>query len=173
MKYTTVQQVLKRLNMEELVSIQRSQRLNIFEVLMYGFPSPPDCLRRGFRALPKPASTHIIGLQDMCALDCEMVCTIDPVTRYRRNELARVSVVDVNCEVVLDLLVKPENEIVDYLTPFSGLTAEIMKDAKLTLREVQDRFCQIFDASTIFVGHSLEQDLLALKFVHLNVIDTR
>jgi len=168
-----VHKALERVSREDLAQRQQGLKLNIYEVLEHGFPSPPDCLAHNFKALPKAARGTESDFQSMYALDCEMVNTVHPDTRKLFSELARVSVVDVSCDVVFDLLVKPQYEIIDYLTPYSGLTAEIMKDATHTLEDIHQVFSEKFDASTIFVGHSLEQDLTALKFVHLNVIDTR
>ena len=37
-------------------------------------------------------------------------------TTERRNELARVSVINENLECVYDTFVKPRNKIIDYLT---------------------------------------------------------
>uniref|UniRef100_UPI00398EB9E2 RNA exonuclease 1 homolog n=1 Tax=Pristiophorus japonicus TaxID=55135 RepID=UPI00398EB9E2 len=88
------------------------------------------------------------------------------------GELARVSVISANLEVVYDVFVKPDNEVIDYNTRFSGVTQEDIMNAKTTLCEVQAALLTTFSADTILIGHSLDKDLLALKLIHSMVIDT-
>ncbi|KAL1777489.1 RNA exonuclease 1-like [Sigmodon hispidus] len=100
------------------------------------------------------------------ALDCEMSYTTHGL------ELTRVTVVDADLRVVYDTFVKPENEIVDYNTIFSGVTEEDLASTNVRLRDVQAMLLSLFSTETILIGHSLESDLLALKFIHSNVVDT-
>ncbi|XP_067838365.1 RNA exonuclease 1 homolog [Heptranchias perlo] len=86
--------------------------------------------------------------------------------------LTRVSVLSANLQVVYDVFVKPDNEVIDYNTRFSGVTREDLMTAKTTLPEVQAALLMMFSADTILIGHSLEKDLLALKLIHSMVIDT-
>lgn len=46
---------------------------------------------------------------------------------------------------------------------FSGVTAEDLESAAITLRDVQAVLLSMFSAESILIGHSLESDLLALK----------
>lgn len=140
-----------------------------FELVQHHFPLRGHGSEPMYHRLPK-MSENFTAIQ-LAAIDCEMVLTEGRDGTLRR-ELARVSVVDHNLEVIIDMLVKPQYEIVNYLTPYSGLTPEIMANAIATLEDVQKEFERHFDAQTIFVGHSLEQDLRALCLVHYHVIDT-
>lgn len=90
-------------------------------------------------------------------LDCEMCLTEDG------SELARLSLVNQRGEKVYDKLVKPKKPIIDYLTRFSGLTEEILKDVTTTLEDVQKDLSELIDYQTILLGHSLESDLKVLK----------
>lgn len=101
------------------------------------------------------------------AVDCEMC-----VTEGGRSELARVSVVGWDGEVVLDELVQPGGNVVDYLTRYSGMTAEKLAGVTTTLADIQQRLLQVFHSRTILVGHSLQADLHALRMTHPFVVDT-
>jgi RNA exonuclease 1 len=87
-------------------------------------------------------------------------------------ELTRVSVVDGNGVLLYDTLVKPHNKITDYNTRWSGITEATLQNVKTTLEDVQRKLLTIITKDTILVGHSLENDLAALKMFHDRVIDT-
>lgn len=106
------------------------------------------------------------GNPGVFAVDCEMCYTTLGV------ELTRVTVVSDKLERVYDSLVKPQNEVVDYNTKFSGITEEDLETVKTTLQNVQAVLLSMFSSETILIGHSLESDLLALKLIHSTVIDT-
>ncbi|XP_047906029.1 exonuclease GOR-like isoform X2 [Anser cygnoides] len=100
------------------------------------------------------------------ALNCNMCYTTQGL------ELTRVTVVDDKLQVVYDTFVKPDSEVVDYNTRFSGVTEDDLKNTTTTLRDVQAILLNMFSADTILIGHSLENDLFALKLIHDTVVDT-
>ncbi|XP_019085552.1 PREDICTED: putative small RNA degrading nuclease 4 [Camelina sativa] len=125
----------------------------------------------------------------MVAVDCEMVLCEDG-----REGVVRVGAVDRNLKVILNEFVKPDKAIVDYRTTITGVTAEDVKNATLSLVDillkmsfylfiflrdhiftcmfVQAKLRPYLSMGTILVGHSLNHDLEVMKIDHPIVIDT-
>jgi len=100
-------------------------------------------------------------------LDCEMCYTTIGL------ELTKVTVVGIDGKLVYESLVQPENEIIDYNTRFSGITAkDLGGQASKTLQQVQQDMDTFISADSILIGHGLENDLRHLKLIHDRVIDT-
>lgn len=103
----------------------------------------------------------------MFGLDCEMC-----YTSAGCNEVTRISIVNENYESIYETLVLPKNKIVNYLTPYSGITAEMMTNVTKSLEEVQRDVQQLLPSDAILVGQSLNCDLMACKMMHPYIIDT-
>ncbi|KAG9097401.1 hypothetical protein FRC06_007589 [Ceratobasidium sp. 370] len=103
---------------------------------------------------------------DIAALDCEMIYTTAGMS------LARVSVIDGAGKSVYDKLVRPDVGvgILDYNTRFSGVKS--LAEAELDLDGVRRELRKLIGPETILIGHALENDMRALRMVHLNVVDT-
>ncbi|KAH8283263.1 hypothetical protein KR044_009990 [Drosophila immigrans] len=101
------------------------------------------------------------------ALDCEMSYT------GRGLDVTKVSLVALNGQLVYEHYVRPDADIVDYNTRYSGVTAKDLKSCGVkTLAEVQRDLLELIDADTILIGHGLDNDLRALRLVHNTLIDT-
>ena len=119
---------------------------------------------RGARAAE--LAPHAVVGELLFAVDCEMVrCASGSV-------LARATLVDAAGRVLLDELVAPTEDILDYCTRWSGITPQLLSGVSTRLADVQQRIRRLVPAEALLVGHSLENDLRALKLHHANVVDT-
>ncbi|KAG8747142.1 hypothetical protein FRC10_002191 [Ceratobasidium sp. 414] len=135
-----------------------------------GWPAPaPVAQTRENGWVETPAGSPVSEgrTPKIVAIDCEMCETEDG------KVLARVCAIDYSTEkVVYDQLVQPDKPVIDYLTQFSGITAEQLAPITLKLADAQASLLEIIDENTILLGHSLENDLRALKLAHPRCIDT-
>ncbi|KAJ8679510.1 hypothetical protein QAD02_015297 [Eretmocerus hayati] len=106
------------------------------------------------------------GNYGVYALDCEMCFTKNGL------ELGKVTVVALDGKLIYEAFCKPESEIIDYNTRFSGLRAKDLVNASKKLKDVQKDLLSFVSAETLLIGHGLENDLRALKIIHTQVVDT-
>lgn len=125
----------------------------------------PSAATAGTKVDPLTAGHKIL------ALDCEM-CLISPPGAPQVFRLTRATAVNWAGEVVLDELVCPAEPITDYLTPYSGITADLLANVTTTLADVQRKLLALLTPTTILIGHSLNGDLAALRLTHPYVADT-
>ncbi|TFK50197.1 ribonuclease H-like protein [Heliocybe sulcata] len=124
----------------------------------------------GWVETPEPGiSSSLQATSPVYAIDCEMCLTEDG------KELARVCIIEyATGKVIYDRLAKPQKPILDYLTRWSGITADVLADVTTTFTEVQSEILSLLSTTPtpILLGHSLESDLKTLKMSHPYCIDT-
>ncbi|KAF8462662.1 hypothetical protein DFH94DRAFT_831793 [Russula ochroleuca] len=169
----------KRRRLRERVAVERSAKkdptqylLTVEQMVENDYPVPsylsdvfskPD----GWIETPEADPDSKPGYQSVYAIDCEMCITADG------KALTRVCVIDyATNKVAYDQFVKPPSPITDYLTRFSGITAQALESVTTTLADVQAHLSTLITPSTILIGHSLESDLRALQLSHPRCIDT-
>ncbi|XP_056852066.1 small RNA degrading nuclease 2 [Raphanus sativus] len=109
-----------------------------------------------------------IAITDMIALCCEKVLCQD-----NTEAAVRVAAVDRNLKVILDVLVKPNEPVINFRTSITGLDCFALHLSNATpLSDIQEKLLELFPTETIMVGHLLNKDLKALKMDHARVIDT-
>ncbi|KAF5399405.1 Interferon stimulated exonuclease [Paragonimus heterotremus] len=112
-------------------------------------------------------STHDIGdgatpTVNLCpvAVDCEMV----GVGPKMLNALGRVSIVDYNGNILYDVMVRPEEEITDFRTRWSGIRPDDMRRS-IPFACAQEQVERIIHGR-IVVGHMIQNDFAVLRLKH-------
>ncbi|PON67197.1 Exonuclease/helicase-like [Trema orientale] len=111
--------------------------------------------------------SKVMRSDKILAVDCEMVLCVDGT-----EALVRVCIVDRDLQVKLDELVKPNKAVADYRTEITGITAADLEGVTCSLSDVQKSMMKLLSSGKILAGHSLSNDLNALKIDHAWVIDT-
>uniref|UniRef100_A0A182T4L4 RNA exonuclease 4 n=1 Tax=Anopheles maculatus TaxID=74869 RepID=A0A182T4L4_9DIPT len=110
-----------------------------------------------------------VQVTNRIALDCEMV-GIGP--DGKEHMLARVSLVNEKCEIIIDQYVKPQETVTDYRTEISGILPEHISHG-VEFKTIRELVRQTIHGK-ILVGHALKNDLLVLNLRHpkYNIRDT-
>ncbi|KAJ0239095.1 Small RNA degrading nuclease 3 [Hirschfeldia incana] len=146
---------------------QRLVRLTITHPrfpIYYAFPSHAE---DWFVTKTCKKQSKVMKSTRMLAIDCEMVTCVDG-----SEAVVRVGAVDRDLKVVLDKFVKPSLPVADYKTDITGVTAEDLEKATLSVADIQKKLQRFLSKGTILVGHGLHNDLQVLKVDHARVIDT-
>lgn len=144
--------------------------MSVWQLVEENYPLPLKgelSTRYAEYVLTKDNYVPVNAFSPMFGLDCEM-CK----TTTGNLELTRISMVNEKLEIVYEKLVKPDNEITDYLTRFSGITKKMLDGVTTKLSDVQEDLRRILPSDAILVGQSLNFDLHTLKMMHPYVIDT-
>lgn len=167
-----------------------ANRVHVWTGISTGLNGPYEGFVRTRRRREQSAD----GNSGVFALDCEMCFTGCGL------ELAKVTIIRSDGNLHYESFVRPERDIVDYNTRFSGITEKDlnihsnygMRRASTasnssasstssnsyqhrtvkTLQEVQKDLLKFIFEDTILIGHSIENDLKALKLIHRSIIDT-
>lgn len=137
--------------------------LSPIQMMAERFPSPSEINMNIIGTSYEPVTDD----SPVFAVDCEMCLTVGNV-----SELTRISIIDEEMKVVYNELVKPDAQIVDYLTRYSGITENLMRDVTTKLEDVHKFINDKLPRDSILCGHSLNSDLKAMKIFHPYVIDT-
>eukprot|EP00762_Andalucia_godoyi_P001792 ANDGO_07185.mRNA.1 RNA exonuclease 4 len=117
------------------------------------------------KVISDPAAALLVVDQSVLtqhiAMDCEMVGTGSDGSH---SELARVTLVNFQNQIVLDTLVKPRSFVTDFRTSVSGIKPSDLRRAR-PLEEVQEIVSGVLKGR-ILVGHALHNDLKVLMMDH-------
>ncbi|KAL1196506.1 Small RNA degrading nuclease 3 [Cardamine amara subsp. amara] len=146
------------------------QRLVRMTIAHYYYPTDyafPSCAEDWFVTELGKKKSKVMKSTRMLSIDCEMVTCDDG-----SEAVVRVGAVDRDLKVVLDKFVKPDKPVVDYKTEITGVTAEDLEKATLSVTDIQKKLRRFLSMGTILVGHGLHNDLKVLRIDHARVIDT-
>ncbi|KAL0078597.1 hypothetical protein J3Q64DRAFT_1765347 [Phycomyces blakesleeanus] len=142
--------------------------LNHEELIDEGYPIPSsidsesELVDGWVETLPGSGSTN----KKLMALDCEMCNTANGLA------VTRVALVDQDHKILINSFVKPDEEITDYLTDYSGVDEASLENIETTLKDIQEQIMEHVDGDVILVGHGLNNDLNCLRMRHPYIIDT-
>jgi RNA exonuclease 1 len=135
---------------------------------------PQGEIERLWRFFSTPIISNNSNIRLAVALDCEM-----GTATSGDSELIRVTLVDYfSSAILVDSLVYPDVEMSHYNTRFSGVTKRDMKIARAKgtcfrgRDEARLAVWQFVGPNTIVVGHSVNCDLTAMRWIHPIVVDT-
>ncbi|MFO0660645.1 MAG: hypothetical protein U0165_12565 [Polyangiaceae bacterium] len=77
-----------------------------------------------------------------------------------------------SARVVFDEYISSTHEVIDYVTRYSGITAETIAAATLGVDEAREKIRSLIRPFDIICGHDLSNDLDLLGLRHSRVIDT-
>lgn len=140
--------------------------LSPIQMMTNGYPLPNDKVFEDFKNT-KIVYDPVTNDSPLYALDCEMVQTMN-----NPRALARIAIVDENFKTIYDTFVIPPTKITNYLTEYSGITANLLKGVTKTLEEVQEDIQKLLPNDAILCGQSVNFDLICLKLFHPYIIDT-
>lgn len=137
-----------------------SSKLHVWNGTVAGINEPLE----GFKSTK---SSKKEKKRNVYALDCEMCYTVKGL------ELCKVTILGFDGTIVYDHFVKPDNEVIDYNTRYSGVTEnEVNSPKSKTFSEVQKDLLNLVTEDSILVGHGLDNDLRVLKLLHSKIVDT-
>lgn len=145
--------------------------LTLDDMLAYGYPIHSKVAQASTEMVEKTADYvetkdfHHEGSRTF-ALDCEFCKSATG------KVLARVSLTDFNNNILIDEFIKPDDEIIDYLTQWSGITPEKLEGVETTLEDIQNEILKHVSQNDTLIGHSLESDLHVLRMKHPRIVDT-
>lgn len=123
----------------------------------------PDVAKQSFD--PDLQSKYVIE-DNLISIDCEMVATAED-----DSALARISVVDGRCNVLLDRLVAPDTPPIDLRTHITGITEKDLEGLQYTREDARADLLKFITPRTVFVGHTLDKDLGSLRLDVPMVVD--
>ncbi|KAK9908817.1 hypothetical protein WJX75_003286 [Coccomyxa subellipsoidea] len=90
------------------------------------------------------------------SIDVECVAT---GRDHNARAVAQISLVDQYEQVILNLYVRPQQPVVSYLTPLTGLTRELLDEQGVPLEEAQRILRQYLPRHGILVGQNIGKDV--------------
>ncbi|KAL1500430.1 hypothetical protein AB1Y20_013087 [Prymnesium parvum] len=105
---------------------------------------------------PKPMAVRLPEGSSAYSIDVE--CVASGVQHHDRA-VAQIALVDERGREVCNLYIKPEGTVASYLTPLTGLTAELLEQRGTTLAEALATLRAALPSSAVLVGQNILKDV--------------
>lgn len=145
---------------------------NMHEIRDYGQRELEDCYQ--FHMTPSVFNINNLSLRAAVAIDCEMGTAVTG-----DSELIRLTAIDyLTGEVLINNLVQPDQPMLHLNTRFSGVTFPQLNEAKkkktclMGKAGARHALWRFVGPYTALVGHGVNNDLRALRWIHPTVIDS-
>ncbi|KAF4993767.1 hypothetical protein FGRMN_6241 [Fusarium graminum] len=121
-----------------------------------------------------PSPTPFFPKRKAIVLDCEMAGVRDG-----NSEIVSICVVDLfSGQVLMDTFVRPREQIVDWRTNIHDIRPSTLSIAAVQGKVLdgwetaRQELFQHINTDTVMIGHSIQNDLKALRLSHATVVDT-
>ena len=105
---------------------------------------------------PKPVMINLKPGTPVFSIDVECVATS---TLHNARSIAHIAMVDEWCRPVCSLYVKQEKKVASYLTPVTGVTAEIIEKHGMFLSDALIQLRQHLPPNAVLVGQNIKKDV--------------
>jgi DNA polymerase III epsilon subunit-like protein len=114
------------------------------------------------RAAPPP--TVVTLSPDLPVVSIDVECVATGVQHHDRS-VAQISLIDSSCMPRLNLYVRPERPVASYLTPLTGVTAELLAAQGVPLSQAMATLRAALPRNAVLVGQNIAKDVEWLGLV--------
>jgi DNA polymerase III epsilon subunit-like protein len=114
------------------------------------------------RAAPPP--TVVTLSPDLPVVSIDVECVATGVQHHDRS-VAQISLIDSSCMPRLNLYVRPERPVASYLTPLTGVTAELLAAQGVPLSQALATLRAALPRNAVLVGQNIAKDVEWLGLV--------
>jgi len=114
------------------------------------------------KAAPPPTVVSLPAELPVVSIDVECVAT---GVQHHDRSVAQISLVDSACTPRLNLYVRPENPVVSYITPLTGVSAKLLNEHGVPLAEAMATLRSQLPKNAVLVGQNIAKDVEWLGLV--------
>ena len=122
----------------------------------HALPSPGQPASPKQPPAPPPTIVTLPEGSQVYSIDVE--CVASGVQHHDRT-IGQIALVDSKAQTVCNLYVKPDGPVASYLTPLTGLTAELLEQQGTTLAEALATLRQALPPTAVLVGQNILKDV--------------
>ena len=108
------------------------------------------------RPAPPPTVVTPPAGASLFSIDVECVAT---GRQHHDRAVAQISLIDASCQEVLNLYVKPSVPVASYITPLTGLTADLLERKGVPLDDAMATLRKALPSNAVLVGMNIAKDV--------------